>query len=181
MLLANYRTEVNAPAPLTGTTPLMFAIQEGALSPNGLPLQAKMAREAVLRGEAREEDFVGMGRTEEEEGVGCVFLSKPMCEIVELLLADRRIEVNARDVAGWTALHIAVQRGSGEGCGDAVEAWRRGFGNWRWECGGGRRWRLREGPGRWGVGSWGCWRGSGTGLHTIFTLVGEVRRSHDHY
>jgi len=110
VLLANRGTDVNAPAQLTGTTPLMFAIWEGALSPNGLPLEAKTVREAVLRGEAREEDFAGMGETETE---GAVFLSKSMFEIVGLLLADRRIEVNARDVAGWTALHMAAQRGQG--------------------------------------------------------------------
>ena len=71
-----------------------------------------MAREAVLRGEAREEDFVGIEEMEGNEG--WVFLSKPMCEIVELLLADRRIEVNARDVAGQTALHMAAGRGQGK-------------------------------------------------------------------
>ena len=112
VLLANPKTDVNAPASLTGTTPLMFAILEGALSPNGIPPRAKMAREAVLRGEAREEDFVGIEEMEGNEG--WVFLSKPMCEIVELLLADRRIEVNARDVAGQTALHMAAGRGQGK-------------------------------------------------------------------
>ena len=71
-----------------------------------------MAREAVLRGEAREEDFAGIEEMEGNEG--WVFLSKPMCEIVELLLADRRIEVNARDVAGQTALHMAAGRGQGK-------------------------------------------------------------------
>ncbi|KAG0641463.1 hypothetical protein HOY80DRAFT_954180 [Tuber brumale] len=48
---------------------------------------------------------------EEMEGV---FLSNAMCEIVELLLAHRRVEVNARDQSGQTALHMAVQRGQGK-------------------------------------------------------------------
>ncbi|KAG0131962.1 ankyrin repeat-containing domain protein [Tuber indicum] len=107
-LLANPQTDVNSWAPLTKTTPLMFAIWKGTLSWSTISPGASSAREAVLSGKAREEEFAGM------KGMEGAFLSEAMFEIVELLLAHPKVNVNICDRSGRTALHIATRMGQGK-------------------------------------------------------------------